>query len=403
MPPRGDFRPAGGGGLVPPRIDQQVRPGPQRIIAPGQGQVVVAQYVIIFGTNGGLFIYDGKPAKGNPPVFCITPPGVTEDPYGNTVSGGTASATSLPFLFYSPTAAAGNLIQSISAVSGSDQFTNAFLAGNTLYTQQTNGSVLALNIASGATGTYSTINLFSAPSPAGPFSGASYQLLFRSGELEFTGAVLLDSGASIGAGSGATFIGGAAPATPASGSVLLYANSNGALHRLSASTLDALVSGAQAADVTSFTVTGTGFSAITKSWTIPANDAQVGTVYRITMWGRGTQGSTQQQLKMHGFGGNAQVTTTTGFVGASLGFGWRAVSELIITGTGAGGTGHATFQLTVGNGGATPNFFATASTATGVTLDTTILNSFVPAAAWGSTTGSPTVTCEGSYFERLGA
>jgi len=35
--------------------------------------------------NTGFFVYNGTPALGNPPVFSVTAPGVTTDPYGNTV------------------------------------------------------------------------------------------------------------------------------------------------------------------------------------------------------------------------------------------------------------------------------------------------------------------------------
>jgi len=58
---------------------------------PGQ---VVANSVVIFGTQDGLFIYNGVPASGNPPVAWATPPGVNIDPYGNSLplSGGYVSS-----------------------------------------------------------------------------------------------------------------------------------------------------------------------------------------------------------------------------------------------------------------------------------------------------------------------
>ena len=36
--------------------------------------------------DGGMFVYSGTPGPGNPPVVAITPPGTTEDPYGNAIS-----------------------------------------------------------------------------------------------------------------------------------------------------------------------------------------------------------------------------------------------------------------------------------------------------------------------------
>jgi hypothetical protein len=48
---------------------------------------VVSPLVIITGTgaDSGLFVYNGQPAAGNPPVFWVVSPGVTADPFGNTV------------------------------------------------------------------------------------------------------------------------------------------------------------------------------------------------------------------------------------------------------------------------------------------------------------------------------
>ena len=83
--------PGRGDGLIRPLnapSGQQMLPGVQ----PGvTGAVVTAQYVIIFGQatgqqSGGLFIYEGSPGPGNPPVYSDT--NATEDPYGNAVAAG---------------------------------------------------------------------------------------------------------------------------------------------------------------------------------------------------------------------------------------------------------------------------------------------------------------------------
>lgn len=43
--------------------------------------------IIVSGSpNTGLFLYNGTPAAGNPPVLWAVAPGVTADPFGNTVS-----------------------------------------------------------------------------------------------------------------------------------------------------------------------------------------------------------------------------------------------------------------------------------------------------------------------------
>jgi hypothetical protein len=55
-------------------------------VQPGQSNIVFAQLVIISGASGGLFLYNGAPGPGNPPVLWAVPPGVTADPYHNPVS-----------------------------------------------------------------------------------------------------------------------------------------------------------------------------------------------------------------------------------------------------------------------------------------------------------------------------
>lgn len=56
-------------------------------VQPGvSGQVVLAQYVIVFGSTGGVFVYDGIPGLGNPPLYWFG--NVTQDPYKNALDQG---------------------------------------------------------------------------------------------------------------------------------------------------------------------------------------------------------------------------------------------------------------------------------------------------------------------------
>lgn len=48
--------------------------------------IVLAQYVVVFGASGGVFVYSGTPALGNPPVYWFG--NVTADPYGNSLDQG---------------------------------------------------------------------------------------------------------------------------------------------------------------------------------------------------------------------------------------------------------------------------------------------------------------------------
>jgi hypothetical protein len=75
-----------GDGLVRPLnapAGQQVLPGVQPGTTSG---VVLAQFVIIFGATGGMFVYSGTPGPGNPPVYSVS--SATTDPYGNTIEAG---------------------------------------------------------------------------------------------------------------------------------------------------------------------------------------------------------------------------------------------------------------------------------------------------------------------------
>jgi hypothetical protein len=76
---------AGLGGL-PARRPDQTRDYPPTGVQPGAGNVVRARLVIISGTAGGLFVYNGTPALGNPPIVSAT--AASTDPYGNPVTPG---------------------------------------------------------------------------------------------------------------------------------------------------------------------------------------------------------------------------------------------------------------------------------------------------------------------------
>ena len=121
--------------------------------------VVIATLVIVEGTGGGLFVYNGTPGPANPPVFSVVAPGVTQDPYGNTVSAvmqagvpgsgqtqidqsgdillsgadGSQVIRLNPshqrILLYADPAGAGQLQSSIAIASGTDDFGTTYLPG----------------------------------------------------------------------------------------------------------------------------------------------------------------------------------------------------------------------------------------------------------------------------------
>lgn len=72
------------GAPMPSRFPYPSRPYPSPGVAPSSGQIVRARYVIVFGNSGGVFVYNGIPANGNPPAYYIS--NAATDPYGNSLS-----------------------------------------------------------------------------------------------------------------------------------------------------------------------------------------------------------------------------------------------------------------------------------------------------------------------------
>lgn len=188
--------------------------------------------------------------------------------------------------------------------------------------------------------------------------------------------------------------------------------------RVTAALLNSLEVLSQAADKSSHTATATTSTAITTTYTIPANDASAGMVYRITFSGFGTWGATAQDMNLHVLvdganvmsgGGNGQVAAAEFAVSTPI---WVAGTlDVLIVSDGSGGT--ATYSLTYTVSARAKNLTGTAaqnsvtvvnmnSTSGGTTaFDTTTSHTITPAVSWASTTGAPTVTGSQSFIQRL--
>lgn len=75
------------------QLQQQVVTGSYPVSTAGTGPapqtgIVRATYVIVSGTNGGVFVYTGTPAAGNPPIVSIASVFATDDSYQNPIIGG---------------------------------------------------------------------------------------------------------------------------------------------------------------------------------------------------------------------------------------------------------------------------------------------------------------------------
>jgi hypothetical protein len=271
---------------------------------------------------------------------------------GMTISGAQfiAYGSNGQILIYSGTPALGNLIGSDSAANYTDSYGNLALAGRTSY-YLSGGTYFAVSVYQGS------IIVSTASAAGGPYTQQSSLIGSTAGRM------LLQ--------------------TPAGYSAPLSSSQ---------------------ADNTPATTTASGFTRMSKNWTIPANDAQAGTLYRVTAWGDGHTASTSgtlSVLNMNLSGGNAQATYPTASQGTNLNLFWRAEGSLLIGTTGPSGSGTFNLSFHISSGGS--GGYSACGDATAVAYDTTISNTFAVFAGWG--TGSvtaQTLTCRGSLFERLG-
>lgn len=164
------------------------------------------------------------------------------------------------------------------------------------------------------------------------------------------------------------------------------------------------------ADTTTTTVTAASQTRLSSAYTIAANDAQAGTVYKLLATGSGTQGSTIQTIAFRGNtvggGGLNAITVPSSFAGVSHAFRWHAELVIVIPSTGVAVKPTAFIRGMTVDTAATSNitsFMNEFDPTGGTTIDTTNSWGIQIECAWGSTTGSPTVSCFATVFERGGA
>jgi hypothetical protein len=158
------------------------------------------------------------------------------------------------------------------------------------------------------------------------------------------------------------------------------------------------------AAVSTVTVTAAAQTALTSLWSIPANDAAIGAAYEVTTYGTGTQGSTAQTLTFAaGFGStlgvaNSGITFPSSFAGTSAAFRWKSKVTATCVTTGSGGTWliacEATVTSAAGDNSGT-------SVGAAVSFSTTTAENVYVCAAWGSTTGAPTLSSLTSRVARV--
>jgi len=330
-------------------------------------------------------------------------------------------------LVYSGPPALGNLVYSVSALATVDPFGNVVFEGATSY--QANGTITPTTAVQTDNGAIS-IGIGAAFAGTG---GAVPSLITTGG----TGQLDILSGAASGTDTQSGFtlqsatVDGTAPLNLANGYIglnPLVANPSKRFPSVYAdiSTLTpsaGLTSGFQGAiavggpaDFTPHTVTQATLTQLSKVFAVPANDAQTGTVYRLTAAGTAVWGSTQQALTFalsaFGVANFASLPIGATEFTASLALQWRLVAEVavqaggnpgtILGGMSAGVAVSGANELTQVNTNQSAGGFASFNAAN-ATANTQVNANVTLQAKWAATTGAPTITCGYSYLERLGA
>ncbi len=148
--------------------------------------------------------------------------------------------------------------------------------------------------------------------------------------------------------------------------------------------------------------------------TVVANAAQIGAIWRLSVFGYGTWGSTQQTLQFRtSFAGSDigdVVTIQNTDLVASATFEWNVQILLACVTTGVSGTWRSSISgcLTENSSAIIPGTaanntipFSRGTGSSDVTVDTTANQALKLTASWASTTGGPTITKTIGIFERV--
>ena len=166
------------------------------------------------------------------------------------------------------------------------------------------------------------------------------------------------------------------------------------------------------ADSIGHTVNNTSYAQISSSYSIPAGDAGDDTAYRLSTWGNGTWGTAEAITFTSALAGT-QIGTAPQIAGGQFSnaaaFDFELETSLVCVSNGSSGTWVARIRGTltesanaITSGTAADNSVSfTGCTHVTVTQDTTIADAFVIQAKWAGTTGSPTLSCVATLFEKV--
>lgn len=201
------------------------------------------------------------------------------------------------------------------------------------------------------------------------------------------------------------------PNTDSTGAVM-YGDSTGVPAYVTDSGLQMNVTGAQTAFFPGNTVTAASLTNLAQG-TYQGNDAGVGSMYELEVWGNGTTGSSLQTLRFAVLLGgtlmSADITFgNTAFNTTGLAFRWCTVARVICHTPGVSATWTSFLRATV-NSFSQSISPGNSNTATAVscessgttTKDSTGNQAVGVSAAWGATTGAPTLTSQVAVFKKV--
>jgi hypothetical protein len=345
-------------------------------------------------TADGIFFWNGVPGSGNPPIFFVVRPGVTTDPFGNSLLVHANAGA----VFGAGTRGGGEIVISQQGVMTFDNgvavssLSELLPLANASLEMQSGQIAGADNVA--------LLNLWAKGDS--PQNVPQVSITRGAGFSNPGTPALLDLGGSIGLQEVA------APTTPAAGFSMIYQNSaDHSLHLKRESAIDLTIPGTQVENA-SHTVIQAVATALTQAWPTDAN-VPVGTVYRIRCGGTATWGSTQQQLTLEcdasGAGTLRQLNVAAAAFAASTPVDWDLTVEVRVGTTGVSGSVSCrmTLSMSVNNAAAlTTNGIASVRRTVGITFNTTTGQTLTIKALWAATTGAPTITNDYSTFERIG-
>jgi hypothetical protein len=142
-------------------------------------------------------------------------------------------------------------------------------------------------------------------------------------------------------------------------------------------------------------------TAVTASFTIPANDAVAGTCYRLRAWGYGTYSSgSTNWWQTEAFGSGPQGEAN--FSSLPSVFQWESTADVIIVTTGSSGTAHFKTAVVLGNGANPAAAVGVNGNTTGgygaVSVNTTVSTTM---AIYCAVNGTCSITGIASTFERI--